>query len=56
MYNNDAVLWKKEEFAGLDHKMLWFEGKNWDENDQFLPNFFGWFYRCIGIFSDVFIK
>ncbi len=27
MRGNDAVLWKGEEFVGLDHKMLWFEGK-----------------------------
>ena len=24
----DAVLWKREEKVGFDHKMLWFEGKN----------------------------
>ena len=26
--NNDAVLWKREEKVGFDHKMLWFKGKN----------------------------
>ena len=26
--NNDAVLWKREEKVGFDHKMLWFEGEN----------------------------
>ena len=29
--DSDAELWKREEIVGLDHKMLWFEGKNWDE-------------------------
>ncbi len=29
--NNDAVLWKREELDGINHKMLWFEGKNWTE-------------------------
>ena len=27
--DSDAELWKSEEFAGLDHKMSWFKGKNW---------------------------
>ncbi len=26
--DNGAVLWKREEIVGFDHKMLWFEGKN----------------------------
>ena len=26
--DNDAVLWKREEIVGFDHKMLWFESKN----------------------------
>lgn len=30
--NKDAVLWKREEIIGQNHKVLWFEGKNWSEN------------------------
>ncbi len=45
--DNDAVLWKIRKIGMLDHKMLWFEGKNWSKNDQFLPYFFPRFYRCI---------
>ncbi len=38
--NNDAVLWKREEKVGFDHKMLWFEGENWSENRPVFARFF----------------
>ena len=41
--DSDAELWKREEFAGLDHHMLWLEGKNRVKKDQFLPYFFARF-------------
>ena len=40
MCNNDAVLWKREEKVGFDHKMLWFEGENWSENRPVFARFF----------------
>ena len=40
MCNNDAVLWKRQEKVGFDHKMLWFEGKKWDENRPVFARFF----------------
>lgn len=29
--SSDAVLWKIRKIGMLDHKMLWFEGKNWSK-------------------------
>lgn len=29
--STDAVLWKIRKIGMLDHKMLWFEGKNWSK-------------------------
>ena len=29
--SSDAVLWEKRKIGMLNHKMLWFEGKNWNE-------------------------
>ena len=29
--SSDAVLWKIRKIGMLNHKMLWFEGKNWSE-------------------------
>ena len=40
MCNNDAVLWKREEKVGFDHKMLWFGGKNWAEKWLVFARFF----------------
>ena len=40
MCNNDAVLWKREEKVGFDHKMLWFEGKNQAEKWLVFAQFF----------------
>lgn len=37
---SDAVLWKREEIGEFNHKMLWFEGKKWDENRPVFARFF----------------
>lgn len=29
--SSDAVLWEKRKIGMLNHKMLWFEGKNWSK-------------------------
>lgn len=29
--SSDAVLWKIRKIGMLNHKMLWFEGKNWSK-------------------------
>ena len=41
--NYDAVLWKREELDGLNHNILWFEGKNWSENRPVFARFFSCF-------------
>lgn len=46
MRNNDAVLWEREEFVGLDHKMLWFEGKKQTKSPVNVTNH----YILIGIY------
>ena len=34
-----AEIWGIKEIHGVNHKILWIEGKNWSENDRFLPDF-----------------
>ena len=48
MRDNVAVLWKRGEFDVLNHKMLWFKGKNWQKNQPI----FALFYRCTGVKND----
>ena len=40
---NDAVLWKREEKVGFDHKILWVEGKNKTEKWLVFARFFAHF-------------
>ena len=43
--NNDAVLWKREEKVGFDHKMLWLKGKNQAEKWLVFARFFSPFLK-----------